>query len=232
MDPDADPETWKATEAFNRHGDNWRPLCAIADLAGGIWPKLTLAAVKALSPPGTIRTACRSSCCATSRGSGRALLWIPTGFEPEAISTDLVDALVELDGRPWAELGKVRKPLTPNRMAGLFEAFKVRPGFDRDATVDVGIGVVDGTVCLSRKTRDTTGGVAFCRSAAICLVSDSFADATRTSDPRLECLETDPLNFRSDVLIAVAIASDVLHRYSFVTSESSSRTGGEALSLK
>ena len=36
-------------------------------------------------------------------------------------SGDLVDALVGIEGRPWAELGKARKPLTQNRLARLLK---------------------------------------------------------------------------------------------------------------
>jgi len=37
--------------AFNRLADNWRPLFAIAEIAGGDWPQRALAAFTALSAP-------------------------------------------------------------------------------------------------------------------------------------------------------------------------------------
>lgn len=127
MDPDADPETWKATEAFNRHGDNWRPLCAIADLAGGIWPKLTLVAVKALSPPDDDTDSLPVKLLHDLQAVWPRSALDAQRLQEEATSADLADALVDLEGRPWAELGKARKPLTTNRMATMLEAFKVRP---------------------------------------------------------------------------------------------------------
>src|SRR4029453_5849286 len=35
----------------------------------------------------------------------------------EMASTDLVEALVAIEGRPWAEMGKSRKPLTKHGLA-------------------------------------------------------------------------------------------------------------------
>src|SRR5262249_23799052 len=40
-------------------------------------------------------------------------------------SADLVKALVVLEGRPWAEMGKARKPLTPNRLASMLRPLKI-----------------------------------------------------------------------------------------------------------
>jgi hypothetical protein len=45
----------------------------------------------------------------------------------EIPSGDLVATLVGLDARPWAELGKSRKPLTQNRLARLLKEVKVAP---------------------------------------------------------------------------------------------------------
>jgi uncharacterized protein DUF3631 len=54
----------------------------------------------------------------------------------EMPSADLVKALVELEGHPWAELGKSRKPLTQNRMARMLKPLgvatkKIGPGKTR-----------------------------------------------------------------------------------------------------
>jgi Protein of unknown function (DUF3631) len=128
LDPDRDPTTW-ADELFNRAGDNWRVLCSIADLAGGIWPKLTVDAVRALSPPDD-----DAETIAEKLLHDLEAVWPRTGLDPdrrekEATSEDLVGLLVALEGRPWAEMGKARKALTKNRLATLLEVFKVRPGF-------------------------------------------------------------------------------------------------------
>ena len=42
-------------------------------------------------------------------------------------SGDLVAALVGIEGRPWAELGKTRKPLTQNRLARLLKPLIIAP---------------------------------------------------------------------------------------------------------
>jgi hypothetical protein len=42
-------------------------------------------------------------------------------------SADLVETLTELDGRPWAELGKNRKPLTQNRLARMLRPLGIAP---------------------------------------------------------------------------------------------------------
>ena len=46
----------------------------------------------------------------------------------EITSADLVKALVGLDGRPWAEMGKDRKPLTQNRLARMLKPLGIGPG--------------------------------------------------------------------------------------------------------
>jgi Protein of unknown function (DUF3631) len=45
----------------------------------------------------------------------------------EIASADLVKSLVAIEGRPWAELGKSRKPLTQNRLARLLKPLPVIP---------------------------------------------------------------------------------------------------------
>ena len=48
----------------------------------------------------------------------------------EISSADLVDALVKVEGHPWAEMGKARKPMTQNRLARmLMTALGIRPGY-------------------------------------------------------------------------------------------------------
>src|SRR5262249_23839081 len=45
----------------------------------------------------------------------------------EMPSADLIKALVELEGRPWAELGKNHKPLTQNRLARMLKPLRIAP---------------------------------------------------------------------------------------------------------
>ena len=41
---------------------------------------------------------------------------------------DLVEPLVGLDGRPWAEIGKSRKPMTQIRLARMLKPLGIVPG--------------------------------------------------------------------------------------------------------
>jgi hypothetical protein len=45
----------------------------------------------------------------------------------EISSADLVKALVALEGRPWAEMGKNGKPLTQNRLARMLKPLGIAP---------------------------------------------------------------------------------------------------------
>jgi len=104
---------------INRQADNWRPLLAIADVAGGQWPERARKAAEA----------CRNA--EADDGSRLEILLadIRDAFadKAEMPSTDLVRALVELEGHPWAELGKGRKPLTQNGLARRLKPLGIAP---------------------------------------------------------------------------------------------------------
>jgi hypothetical protein len=85
---------------FNREADNWRPLLAIADVAGGHWPERA-------------RRAVMQSHKAAGDDDLRLVVLladIRAIFTDQNIdrllSADLAKALAELEGRPWAEYGK------------------------------------------------------------------------------------------------------------------------------
>jgi len=113
---DAKPDT---SELPDRVDDHWTPLYAIAAVIGDNWPLLATAAQKALSPgdDGT-------------DSLGEQLIHdihkIFTGGEGQIGSSE-VDRLVGLEGRPWCEMGKSRKPLTTNRLARLLKGFRIVP---------------------------------------------------------------------------------------------------------
>ena len=46
-------------------------------------------------------------------------------------STSIVDKLLELEHRPWAELGRSKKPLTTTKLANMLGDFKIAPKRDR-----------------------------------------------------------------------------------------------------
>jgi putative DNA primase/helicase len=108
--------------AFNRLGDNWRPLFAIAEVAAGDWPARAAAAYAAL-------TASEDS---DAQGVGAMLLTdIAAQFSTAGVerlaSADIVEALVELEGRPWAEWGRSQKPMTVHQLARQLKKFDIAP---------------------------------------------------------------------------------------------------------
>jgi Protein of unknown function (DUF3631) len=111
----------------NREADNWHPLLAIADVASADWPERA-------------RKAAQASHNVHTDGASRLELLlgdIRDVFDGEEMpSADLVAALVDIDGSPWKEMGKSRKPLTQTQLARLLKPFgiatqKIGPGKDR-----------------------------------------------------------------------------------------------------
>jgi putative DNA primase/helicase len=105
----------------NRAADNWRPLLAIAETAGSEWGERT-------------RKAAEASRSAEGDDGSRLELLLGdirdvSAGESEMPSADLVANLVALDGRPWAELGKSRKPLTQNRLARMLRPLGIAPRY-------------------------------------------------------------------------------------------------------
>ena len=104
---------------INRTADNWRPLFAIADTIGGEWPEHVRKAAKVLAPR-------------EATTYGVVLLAdirdLFTGRNTDRLSSGgIVAALHEMEGRPWVEWGKAKKPISKNQLAGLLKEFKVVP---------------------------------------------------------------------------------------------------------
>jgi putative DNA primase/helicase len=110
----ADP---KMPGIHNREADNWAPLLAIADAAGGAWPERARAAAAA----GHVAGGDEASLIELLLGDIRDIFAKREENRVEPVdripSADLVEALVGIEGRPWAELGRNRKPLTQNGLA-------------------------------------------------------------------------------------------------------------------
>jgi len=111
------PET-----AFNRLADNWRPLFAVAELAGGDWPTRAVEAFAKLTSTEDL----------DAQGVGTTLLAdIAAIFAREGTdklpSNKLAEGLAGIEGRPWAEFGKHRKPISPNQLANQLRPFGVAP---------------------------------------------------------------------------------------------------------
>jgi hypothetical protein len=107
---------------FNRAADNWRPLLAVADLAGGGWGDLARETAEALvgadqADADTVRV--------------QLLTDIKAAFAAEntdrLASERLVAYLVGLEHRPWPEFGKARKPITKVTVARLLKPLGILP---------------------------------------------------------------------------------------------------------
>jgi putative DNA primase/helicase len=105
----------KTPDLNDRAADNWRPLLAIADLAGGTWPEEAR------------RAACLLSGEEQDGAIGVELLRdIRSAFGPDDVirSSDLVAKLTADPERPWAEW-KHGGPLTQKQLAGLLAPFHI-----------------------------------------------------------------------------------------------------------
>ncbi|MCL2469539.1 MAG: DUF3631 domain-containing protein [Alphaproteobacteria bacterium] len=103
----------------DRGRDNWRALIAIADLAGGDWPKLARQAAMDLSGNGQ-DDASRSN---DLLGDARDIfdrLGVDRIFTP-----DFISALFEVEESSWADY-KWGKPITSEQVARLLRPYKIK----------------------------------------------------------------------------------------------------------
>jgi hypothetical protein len=127
----------------DRAMDNWTPLCAIAEAAGGAWPERTNKAIMALTP---IRE--ESAAGIVLLQDLQALFgahkkdWI--------LSSDLVERLKDMEERPWPEWSK-GKSITARQVARLLAPFEIHPKPIRDgAMVGKGYRLEDCTDAFFR----------------------------------------------------------------------------------
>ncbi len=113
----ADPDMPESLH--DRAADNWRPLLAIADVTGGDWPKRAREAAKVLT--------------AGDDGESAGVLFLrdlQALFKERGIdripSAELVEALIEMEERPWPEWKK-GKPITTRQVARLLNPFGIVP---------------------------------------------------------------------------------------------------------
>jgi hypothetical protein len=134
----------------NRAADNWRPLLAIADCAGGDWPAV-------------VRNVAEAAEAAKQDQSIRTMLLrdIRDLFEsrPSADrigSTDLATELGTMEGRPWAEW-RNGKPITSASLARLLSPFGISPGTRRSgADTFKGYLLADFSEAFARYLPDQT----------------------------------------------------------------------------
>jgi hypothetical protein len=104
----------------NRRADNWRPLLAIADVAGGEWPERARRAAFALERSDTGQTT-----PIMLLSDIRDLFQQRTS--DRLSSADIVTHLAGLYGRPWPEFGRAQKPISQNQLARLLKPFNIFP---------------------------------------------------------------------------------------------------------
>ena len=126
----------------DRAQDVWEPLLAIADLAGGEWPRLATEAATTLA--GSFED---DDIGVELLSDIRNLLeTLPPGDDFVA-TTVLLEYLVALDERPWATWRKAAQPLTGHGLRRQLQPFGIRPdrgtvagakvrGYRRDAFED------------------------------------------------------------------------------------------------
>ena len=116
----ADPQIPSALN--DRAADNWTPLFALADLAGGDWPEKARAAAIALSGSS------ESEVLGTAAQLLADVQQIFADAKVDKISSQtLCERLVEIEGRPWAEFGKNQKPISKNQLANVLREFNIHP---------------------------------------------------------------------------------------------------------
>ena len=104
----------------NRLAANWRPLLAIADLAGGEWPRLAREAAVALAPKDT------SSIGTTLLQDIKAIF--AEKDTDRLPSAEITAALHAFEDRPWAEWGRAGKPISANQLARILKPFVIVSG--------------------------------------------------------------------------------------------------------
>jgi putative DNA primase/helicase len=110
---------------MNRRADNWRPLFAVADRAGGAWPELAREAALTLNhvDAGEDIKAMLLADIRAVFGGGHVLS-----------STELVEALKGMEDRPWPEFGRSKKPISTHAVARLLKPLGIGPHRRRDGS--------------------------------------------------------------------------------------------------
>jgi putative DNA primase/helicase len=113
-----------ATPGFlqNRDADNWQPLFAIAEIAGGRWPELALQAARSLQP--RVQPAVGTELLSDIRD-------IMGTKGPKVFSSDLASELASREGRPWSNF-EGRGRLSPASVAAILSPYGIVPKNIRD----------------------------------------------------------------------------------------------------
>jgi putative DNA primase/helicase len=106
----------------NRPATNWRPLFAVAEVAGGEWKARARAAA-----------GIAAKLKQTPVDEEELFTVIKAAFDTSTKdyveSDSLVRTLAEVEGGPWAEYGRTEKPITTSALARLLRRFGIGPGY-------------------------------------------------------------------------------------------------------
>jgi Protein of unknown function (DUF3631) len=115
----ADPDMG---QLMNRVADNWRPLFAIAEAAGGKWPK-------------HVRSIAQAAEAQKDDQSIKAMLLSDIRDirderpeEDRIGSKELASILGDMEDRPWSEWGRSQKPITASALSRLLSPFGILAG--------------------------------------------------------------------------------------------------------
>jgi len=107
---------------YNRVADNWRPLFAMAELAGGEWPDRARQAAIKLSGVGDDA----ESTGVQLLGDLRDLFYQGGAPQEVLFTAEILEALNEDETRPWSEW-KNGKPMTALQLAAQLKSFEISP---------------------------------------------------------------------------------------------------------
>jgi Protein of unknown function (DUF3631) len=122
---EADPVMPAGT--INRAADNWRPLLAVADMAGGAWPERARRAVIELSDDSEDAMSSGVLLLADLR---ELFTKQPSGV---LFTREILKALHADETRPWPEW-KSGRPITDRQLASLLKPYKIKPKTVRRGT--------------------------------------------------------------------------------------------------
>jgi hypothetical protein len=106
----------------DRAEDVWEALIALADAAGGDWPKRARAAAQVLTAAAD-SAASDSTLAATLLGDLRTVF----GDADRLPTSVILDRLTALEESPWSSIGRPPKPLDAHGLAGRLKDYGVRP---------------------------------------------------------------------------------------------------------
>ncbi len=112
-----DPEI--PDEMFNRQADNFRPIFAVADMAGDEWPQLARDVARRIT-----------NTADDEQDAGVMLLWDIRDLFMERhtdrlLGEDIAPALEKIEDRPWAEWGRSQRPISKGQVARLLRRFGI-----------------------------------------------------------------------------------------------------------